>query len=271
MDKVDASIKFAHRAVETKYEDLSERDVNIAKLSFLDTIGVILAASTLGDKCIGIVEDLKEQGGKKEASVLAFGGKLPAPLAAEANGAMAHALDYDDATGRGGVHPSGATVPTSIALMEKYGILNGKDLITAIVVGNDLNLRLGLASPSMNKVYATFAPLTLAIYAAAIAGGKILGLTKDQMVNCLGIAHFQACGSARIMIEGDCDQRELYQYFAAQAGVLSAEWAKKGIRGIKQCFESHGGLYDIFAKGDYDPSYLDINPDNPFLMDEICF
>ena len=52
MGKIDGAIKLAHRAVETRYEDLSEQEILVTKKSILDTLGVIIAGSTLGDKCL---------------------------------------------------------------------------------------------------------------------------------------------------------------------------------------------------------------------------
>ncbi|MDP2951845.1 MAG: MmgE/PrpD family protein, partial [Chloroflexota bacterium] len=86
----------ARHIVRTEFSDLPPETVEVTKRSILDTMGVILAASTLEDGCRAVVSLVKEAGGKAESSILAFGGKVPCGMAAFANGSMTHALDYDD-------------------------------------------------------------------------------------------------------------------------------------------------------------------------------
>jgi len=61
----------------------------------LDTLGTLFAGSTAhgGHE---VVEVTKEWGGKEESTIIAYGGKVPAPMAAFCNASMAHALDLDD-------------------------------------------------------------------------------------------------------------------------------------------------------------------------------
>ena len=98
----------------------------------------------------------------------------------------------------------------------------------------------------------------MSIFGAAIAAGKVLKLTKEEMVSCLGLALTQASGSAQVLHEGDSDVREIYQAFSGKAGVLSALLAQKGIRGCKDSLEGKSGFFNLFLKGNYDPSSLDV-------------
>lgn len=45
-----------------------------------------------------LVDLVVENGGKPESTIFGFGGKAPAAMAALANGAMSHCLDFDDQT-----------------------------------------------------------------------------------------------------------------------------------------------------------------------------
>src|SRR4051794_37398371 len=66
-------------------------DVRLASTTFLlDTLSTILAGSS-APGVAAVIEQLKEWGGAPQASVAVFGGALPAPSAAMANAAMAHA------------------------------------------------------------------------------------------------------------------------------------------------------------------------------------
>jgi len=132
LGKTDGAIKLAHRAVETKFEDFTEKEVLAAKKSILDNIGVTLAGTTLGNKCHDLVAFAKENGGREESSIWGYGGKVPAMLAAFANGAVIHSLDYDECYDMSGTHPSASILPALIAVMEKSGNVDGKDLVTSL-------------------------------------------------------------------------------------------------------------------------------------------
>ena len=56
--------------------------------------------------------------------MLGFGGRVPAPMAAFANGALAHALDYDDLT-PWGQHSGSSIVPAVLAVAERHGAVSG--------------------------------------------------------------------------------------------------------------------------------------------------
>ncbi len=106
----------ADHVVRRSYENLPLAAVTVAKRSILDAFGCILAASTLEPACRCLVDLAKESAGKRESSILVFGDMVPAPMAAFANGALVHALDYEDVTDSPGGHPIAGTLPAALAL-----------------------------------------------------------------------------------------------------------------------------------------------------------
>lgn len=259
MQKVDAAVKLAHRAVETRYEDLNQQEVLATKHGILDTLGVLMAGTTLGPKVKEVVELVKESGGREEATILGFGGKVPAMMAAYANGATVHSLDFDDTHDPSTLHPTASCLPAALAVMERLGGKSGKDLITAVAVGNDVVSRMGYAAPTGISEAGLLAPMTFGYFGAAIAAGKILGLTGDQMVGCMGLAFTQVSGSGQHFVEGGSDVRLIYQSFSNKAGVLSALLTEKGVNGGgRNGLEGEYGFYDLFFRGKYDPKYVDV-------------
>ena len=93
---VDLVGHLADHVAGTTYERLPPVAVEAAKKSIFDTLGVTLAASGVEPAVQGVVDLVRETGGRPEATVLAFGDRVPALTAAFANGAMAHCLDFDD-------------------------------------------------------------------------------------------------------------------------------------------------------------------------------
>lgn len=259
MQKVDAAVKLAYRAVETGYEDLTVQEVLATKHGILDTIGVLMAGTTLGPKVKEIVEFTKESGGREEATILGFGGKVPAMMAAYANGATVHSLDFDDTHDPSTLHPTASCLPAALAVMEKLGGKTGKDLITAVAVGNDAVSRMGSAAPTGISEAGLLAPMTFGYFGSAMAAGKILGLTRDQMVGCIGLAYTQVSGSGQHFVEGGSDVRLIYQSFNNKAGVLSALLTWKGVcGGGRNALEGAYGFYDLFFRGKYNPKHVDV-------------
>src|SRR5574342_351546 len=119
---------------ETDYAAISAATLANAKLHILDTFGVALAAVATPVAEIAL-EYSKRVGGGAEASVWGTKEKLSVPMAAFANGLLAHALDFDDWDGliHAG-HPTSMVVGAALSLGESIGA-TGKDLLKAYVFG----------------------------------------------------------------------------------------------------------------------------------------
>ena len=108
-------------------------------------IAVAIAASALGERAHAFAEIARDASNPHGATVIGFGFKAAPAMAAFANGAMAHALDYEDTFDAALVHPNAAVVPAALALAESSAGVAGSDLLLAIAAGADLTCRLGLA------------------------------------------------------------------------------------------------------------------------------
>ena len=120
----------------------------MTKQVVMDTLGVTLAATSLSPEAKIVAGFVKDLGGKKESTLLGFGGKAPAPWAVFSNGGIAHMADYDDTDGRHG-HCGITTVPVAFAVGEKLGGISGRDLIAAIAIAIDIQVRLNKAIPDL--------------------------------------------------------------------------------------------------------------------------
>ena len=126
-----ATRRIARHAASLQFDDLSPEMVTLTKKCVLDTLGVIIGASGMAPEGRIARDYVMDQGGKPESSILGFGGKTTAPLAAFVNGGLGHMMDYDDVSAG---HVSIATIPVALALGERMGGLSGRELITAIAV-----------------------------------------------------------------------------------------------------------------------------------------
>lgn len=250
------SLALAKYIAETNYEDLPRNVVAITKKALLDGIGVILAAGTLGEGCLAFVNLAKQGGGKEESTVIGFSTKVPSYMAAFANGSMAHALDFEDAREGAPVHSNASTIPAGLAVAESIGNKDGKELITALTLGSDIVCRLGLALNIDPIEYGWYPPAILGAFGATTAASKLLGLTPEQIVDAFSLCLCQATCSGEIVHSPNSVIRGIRDSFGAKAGVLSALLAKDGIRGFDEPLEGKFGLFNLYAKGNYNPDIL---------------
>lgn len=227
--------------------------LEITKLSILDTIGVTLAASGLAQSASAVRRLVVETGGREEASL--WGGtpfSAPAQLAAFANGALAHCLDYDDLDHEIALHLSTSTVPTALALGEAAGGARGRDVVAAVAIGNDFAARLGYAIVWKSDWFTT--PL-FGFFTSAAVASRMLGLDEERTFAAIGIAFAQAGGTLEMRYSTGSDIAGIYAAWPNQAGIVSARLAANGIGGIEHAFEGSRGLFPLFF-GEHDRSVL---------------
>jgi 2-methylcitrate dehydratase PrpD len=258
---MDAAFLLAKNLVNLKYKDIPRDVVEHTKKQILDIIGVALGGSSkAGVK--ELAEIVIDWAGKEESTIFCFGKKVPAPNAAQVNATMGHALDYDD-TGDGPTHPSVIIVPTSLAVAERQGKVNGREFIATVALGVDMMGRLGQAfrtgvmtAPVSGHPGAGWHLTCLYGYlASAGVAGRLLGLDEDQLVNAFGIAYHQCSGNGQCVTEGALTKR-MGPGFAARGGIVAALMAAKGITGAKESLEGEVGLFNLYHKGEYNPTPL---------------
>jgi len=250
------SLLIAEHASGLTYGGIEGKAVEMAKRSLIDGLGVILAASTLGEGCEAFVSMALSTGGKGESTVIGFGDKVPSFMAAFANGSMAHALDFEDTHDEAKVHPNAASIPAALAVAEAVGGVSGKELITALVLGSDLTVRLGLALKRDPIAYGWYMPPILNAFGAAAAAGKLLNLNPRQFLDAFSLALCQATCSAELVHSPHTVIRAVRDAFSAKAGVMSALLAQKGVAGFERPMEGPAGLFRLYARDEFDLSRM---------------
>ena len=244
----DVVSHFAHHAAGTTYDALPPPAVDAAKKSILDTLGVILAASGTEPAVRGVIDLVRETGGTPESTVLAFGDRVPALMAAFANGAMAHCLDFDDQT-PWGQHSASSIVPAVFAVAERLGGVSGREMIAAVAVGQDVFARLR-RNVGWRKDWNL--STVLGVFAGAAATARLLGLTPQTTAHALGVASMQSSGVMEVVAGTGSNLRALYAGFSAKGAVLAALLADKGVTGVDRLFEGEYGVFATYFAGNYD-------------------
>jgi 2-methylcitrate dehydratase PrpD len=173
--------------------------------------------------------------------ILGFGDAVGVTSAAFANGALSQALEYDDTHNESIVHMSSPAVAAALALSE-FTAVKGRDLITAIALGNEISCRVGsVSSGELHK--RGFHPTGLfATFGAAYLAAKLLGLDAGAMARAAGIAGSFASGLLECWVDGT-QTKFLHPGWSAQSGITAAILAKSGVTGPAQVFEGRWGLF----------------------------
>lgn len=243
MERPLEEIILAH-TLETNFNQFNETTIRRAKLFILDTISCMVAGSS-APGCKELVEIFNELGGKPESTILVYGYKLPSIHAAYANSAMAHALELDDVHDPTILHTCNIILSAALATAESIERVNGRELLTSVILGVDTMCRLGLGvrvGRGWNR------PSIYGVLGAVAAISRLLKLTKAELHNALGIAYTQACGNSQSNRDGALVKR-MMPGNAARASLLAASMAKKGITGPKQFLEGKFGLYNLYERG----------------------
>jgi 2-methylcitrate dehydratase PrpD len=253
-----------------RFEQLSAHAVHMTRLSLLDALGVTLAASGLGEGVPAFAEVARDTGGRPEASVIGFGFRTSSLAAVLANGAGAHALDFEDAYDGAPIHPSAASVPVALALAERLDA-SGQDMLTALAVGCDLVCRLGLALEINPDEAGWYPPPILGAFGAAATAARLLRLSAAQTQAALALTLNQATATAQFKTAPASTLRAVRDAFPAHAGLVSALLAQRGVTGFDGVFEGAAGLFALFAKGRYDQDVLTADLGRRFHGERLSF
>lgn len=250
---MDASQAFAAHAVRCRFADLPPPAIAATRLDVMDYIACILGGSNAAGipEIVSLARDLA---GKGEATLFVHGGKASLLETCLANGAMAHALDYDSTHEGAFLHPSVHTITAALTLADRMGGVSGQEFITAVALGADFIARLGLAYPVHPAGFMW--TMVYGYLGCALTAARLLQLDEAQTVSAIGLAYAQAAGTQQGNVDGTLDKRMMVG-FAARGGVLAALMAQKGITGARNSIDGTRGLYFSYAnRGQRDAASL---------------
>src|SRR5580700_8531129 len=248
----------AARASALSYDALPDEVRALARQCVLDYYGVALAGAD--DPLVTILlDELAEAGGAEQASVIGHKTRLPALSAALVNGAIGHALDYDDVNLAMPGHPSVAILPGLLALAEARQS-SGREVIAAFVAGYETACRIGLAMRPGHYDLGFHSTATIGSFGAAAACARLLGLDAEATATALGIAGTQAAG-LKSQFGTMC--KPFHAGKASQNGLLAARLAARGFSSRPDLVECEQG-FALTHGPDFRPEAALADPSNRF-------
>jgi 2-methylcitrate dehydratase PrpD len=239
-----------------RYEDIPADVIARAKQCIADTIAVIIFGYDLPWSRM-IVRHAEKHAPGGRSRILGSGApRVQAPAAALANGALAHAFEMDNLTWPStGVHPGATLLAPALAVAQERGV-GGRDLITAVIAGAEVMIRIGRATQHRNESRGFHAPGTTGPFGAAIAAGRLIGLDAEGLCNALGMAGSLACGLLEFARAGTGAMvKRLHLGRAAESGVLAASLASEGFGAPATVIEGEFGFLRVFC-GEFDRAEL---------------
>src|ERR1700739_4340656 len=231
-----------------------------AKHLLLDVLGCALVGAQLPwsrvatDAVFGLE-------GAGDTVVIGTGRTTSPPAAAVLNGTFIQGFELDD------FHPLAplpsrsllipALLSTAAVRPETAGPLRGADLLLAAITGFEVGPRVGYALHGAQMLDRGWhSGPVFGTHSAAMASGKLRGLSPAQLEDALGLAGTQSAGLMAAQYEAM--SKRMHHGFAARNGFYAAGLAAANYTGIKRVFErEYGGFLSVFGEGHSpDPSLL---------------
>lgn len=217
-----------------------------ARLLLLDYMGVAAAGAAMEESSRIANAVARAMGGVPEASAFGLDEKLPAAMAAFANGITEHSIEMDDTHSAASSHPGVVIWSAALALAEREG-LTGAELLPAAAAGYEMACRAGYAGAPPSMYARGFHPTSASgAFGAAVTSACLLNLPVEQMLNAVGIAGSFASGNMEYLAEGTLTKR-VQPGQAAHAGILSALLAQQGYTGPGTILEGEFGFLHAYS------------------------
>ena len=167
--------------VETPVNVLPEATLDLAAMLIASTVASAASGSAIDSARI-IRELAFDRGGRADASVwFTAGPRLPLADAAQANAVASDSAASDDTDLRNVLHAGTPSSAASLAVAERDE-LDGALVLAAIVIGYQIGGRIAAAiTPGFRD--RGFHACIGAIFCAAAASGRLLGLSAEQMAH----------------------------------------------------------------------------------------
>lgn len=235
-----------------------------ARHALLDWFAVTIAGAK--EPLAEILADEFRSSTTGPCTIVAGNSKASMHDAALVNGAVSHALDYDDVNRLMHGHPTVPVAAAVLALGEMMG-KSGREVLTAFIAGYEVECRLGHMAGEGHYDHGFHSTGTMGAFGAAAGAANLLGLDSEQTAMALGIAASEASG---LKINFGTMTKPLHAGKAAQNGLVAARIAARGFTARDDAIEAPQGFLQTQAPG-YKPAPVRPDPEAPLAVEENLF
>ena len=263
--------------VEADFQDIPQKAVEEAKRLLIDSIGCAFGAvrTQKGKICMSYA---KEVSWGNQATVIGFDQKASASIAAFINGELFNTLDFDPL-----FHPFGHITPyvlPAVLSLAELKRVSGQTFITAIVLAHEIAQRISTGLVISNKFakrcnkgeIEIFLPIHgygVNIFGAIAGAGKILGLSKIQLENAMGIGGY-SCPIPTIMQFCTSLPSPMTKFSPAgwisQGAVTASFLSEMGYTGDRNVLDAEYGFWRSFGADGWRPESVIKNLGNLWYL-----
>jgi 2-methylcitrate dehydratase PrpD len=214
-----------------------------AKRSLLNFFGCALGSANSEPIAVA-VNVLRQFSGATQAALIGRPERLDILGASFINAAAANFFDFDDTHLRTVIHPTAPVAPAVLALAEAEGF-SGAAVLHALILGIEVACRIGNGVSPGHYARGWHITATCGVFGAAAASAKLLGLSRAQIADALGIAASQSAGSVENLATA---AKNVGVGNAARNGLFAALLAQRGYEAAGRSIE--GPLGWAMAAGD---------------------
>ncbi|HTM13803.1 MAG TPA: MmgE/PrpD family protein [Bryobacteraceae bacterium] len=247
--------------VNTRYEDIPNHVLELARKSILDGLGLALcgSAAKTGEIVREYIESLGFGPGAAGATVIGSSMKAPVRFAAFANAVGIHADDYDDtqlavAENRTYgllTHPTAPVLPAALAVAETRS-LSGRELLLAYNLGVEVECKIAEAISPRHYEDGFHSTGTIGVMGAATAVAKLNRFDLPHVLTTLGIAASEGAG---LRENFGTMTKPFHAGKASENGVAAADFAALGWTATHEVLEAPRGFFQA-AGGGYDAAAI---------------
>lgn len=220
-------------------EEIRER----ARLHILDTLASIVACNSLEAASLGR-KYAAAMGGAGDSPILASRQTATATDAVFASAMTAHAAEINDFIPSAYVQPGPAIVSAALETARSQQ-RNGRDLVSAIIVGYEIAGRLPKAVGTRNLYFAGLANHGVApTFGTAAAVAPLLRLDREQVNHMIAYCAQQASGSWQWLLDvRHIEKAFVFAGMGARNGMQAAHMARLGFTGVPDSFDNENGWF----------------------------
>ena len=194
-----------------------------------------------------IIADYVEEEGGHAQSVLLGRGRVPARMAALANGTIAHGIELDDTHDASLTHPGAVVISAALAVADQISA-SGKDFLTAVIAGYEVQTR-AAASLTGDLLLRGFHPTAISgVWGASTAAAHLLNLSKEQLQSTWGLSGSMASGVMKFTQDPQGTMvKRMHAGYPAHNGVMAAQLASRGFQGPREALDGKHGFTRVFS------------------------
>ena len=242
LDRDDVTRRIAKYVIAARFEDLPTAVRKEARRTLLNWVGCTVGGSR-HEAVEAAISALAPFSGPPQASVLGRRERMDILHAALMNGISSHVFDFDDTHLKTVIHPAGPVGSALLALAELRPV-SGKDFLTAMVLGIEVECRIGNAVYPAHYDRGWHITGTAGVFGSAAASGRILGLSEQQMVWALGLAATQPVGLREMF---GSMTKSFHPGRAAQNGLTAALLASRNFTSSDVGLEGKSGWANVLS------------------------